>query len=442
MALILFLSTSPSVLKADFSPEDIIAMRAAGVRIALVGEQAARVVPANLAPTELMKAEILDFNGAAVYTIPDWIFKFAQLRKLDLHNAGLTNHEILKLTSFSHLEVLDLSNNPLFTQVTQGSGSLSKLWVALPELRVLSLSNIGGNAFYIGDLSSLKYLDKLDLSRNWIEDIKPLRLGMLNNLRKLDLSANKLTTFNPLDVPIVSIQELKLQDNSISILPFAGDLPQLGTLNISGNGSVAIDEAYGGLFVLKQISQLIIDGDAQVPYSLRKKIHRNSGYKINGIYHDNQDGTITDIRTKLQWMQCSLGQTFKEGKEGVDTLFQCSGKATEYEWTDVLNTVKLFNTNEGFAGHNDWRIPKEVELKTIVYCSSGEPQIFNIITDGCTGKYTKPTIISDVFPQTPLSWYWASTMFGEPRFVSFYDGSSGGIFEWDDTPVRLVRDGN
>lgn len=31
---------------------------------------------------------------------------------------------------------------------------------------------------------------------------------------------------------------------------------------------------------------------------------------IDGRYRDNRDGTVTDIKTKLQWMRCSVGQSW------------------------------------------------------------------------------------------------------------------------------------
>ena len=33
---------------------------------------------------------------------------------------------------------------------------------------------------------------------------------------------------------------------------------------------------------------------------------------IAGVYIDNKDVTVTDTRTRLRWMRCSVGQSWKK----------------------------------------------------------------------------------------------------------------------------------
>lgn len=136
------------------------------------------------------------------------------------------------------------------------------------------------------------------------------------------------------------------------------------------------------------------------------------------------NGTVIDAPTGLQWMQCSIGQTFLDGG--------CSGNADNITWTDALNYAKTFNSSGGFAGYADWRVPNIKELSSLVEF-----------------KCHSPAINLEFFKDTPSAAYWSSTAsfdsFGNinpsaAHVVNFRDGS--------DTPrvidslrhIRLVRD--
>lgn len=80
---------------------------------------------------------------------------------------------------------------------------------------------------------------------------------------------------------------------------------------------------------------------------------------IDGRYRDNGNGTITDTKTNLIWMRCSLGQQW--------TGSTCAGVAMEMNWNDALKTAISFS----YAGHSDWRVPTVDELDTLVQCSAG-----------------------------------------------------------------------
>ncbi len=84
---------------------------------------------------------------------------------------------------------------------------------------------------------------------------------------------------------------------------------------------------------------------------------------IGGRYQDNGDGTVTDMQTGLQWMRCSLGQTW-QGET-------CVGQAKQELWQAALATANAFNRQGGYADYQDWRVPKKEELQTLIYCSSG-----------------------------------------------------------------------
>ena len=71
-------------------------------------------------------------------------------------------------------------------------------------------------------------------------------------------------------------------------------------------------------------------------------------------FTDNNDGTVTHLKTGLTWMRCPRGQT--------STGTTCGGFPDEYSWYETLRRLNNFT----FAGHSDWRLPTAAELLTIV----------------------------------------------------------------------------
>ncbi|MFU2486426.1 DUF1566 domain-containing protein [Thauera sp. WH-1] len=145
------------------------------------------------------------------------------------------------------------------------------------------------------------------------------------------------------------------------------------------------------------------------------------------------DGTVTDTETGLTWMQCSLGQSWSEGR--------CQGEAKLFSWTHALRAAEGFE----FAGHADWRLPTQPELLTLVYCSSGRRNTVNAEGYGgsCAGDYGKPTLLTAAFPDTPAGNFWTSTpheRYGYASWgVAFGSGATGIGTHTDYTHARLVR---
>jgi len=129
------------------------------------------------------------------------------------------------------------------------------------------------------------------------------------------------------------------------------------------------------------------------------------------------DGTITDTSTALMWKQCM------EGLSGI----QCdSGIMDEQTWSGALQIARNINTNGGFAGYADWRLPNEAELVSLV-----EEQCI------------EPTINEIAFPGTALKFFWsASPDYNNDSatwFVDFKHGATGTATREQLWPVRLVR---
>ena len=154
-------------------------------------------------------------------------------------------------------------------------------------------------------------------------------------------------------------------------------------------------------------------------------------------YRDNGDGTVTDVKTGLQWMHCSLGQTWRDGT--------CVGEAEKYDWRAALDAAKALNRQGGYAGYRDWRVPTIEGLRTLVYCSSGQPKTWNDTGKSCEGDYKRPTIDQSAFPNTQPIWYWSASPYapdaGGAWSVVFNDGNDGAGGKGNDFAVRLVRGG-
>ena len=174
--------------------------------------------------------------------------------------------------------------------------------------------------------------------------------------------------------------------------------------------------------------------------SAEVKAKREKIRLISGRWYDNLDGTITDRETGLTWMRCSMGQRW-DGRS-------CGGKAKEYTWSEA----NLAGQGVDFAGHQDWRLPTVRELFTLVVCSSGKIGEYTAdlkdghaaLKAGCLGNYTEPTLDTQAFPNTEVSWVWSSSaVAGDASYawsVSFSSGyASRGLKDGDYFQLRLVR---
>ncbi|NIP99572.1 MAG: DUF1566 domain-containing protein, partial [Nitrospinaceae bacterium] len=69
----------------------------------------------------------------------------------------------------------------------------------------------------------------------------------------------------------------------------------------------------------------------------------------NSRFIDNQDGTVTDVQTGLMWTR-------------EDTWLT---EAQWVSWDEALRYTHDLSYRK-FAGYNDWRLPEQEELLTLV----------------------------------------------------------------------------
>lgn len=138
-------------------------------------------------------------------------------------------------------------------------------------------------------------------------------------------------------------------------------------------------------------------------------------------YTNNIDGTIYDTKTKLTWMRCSIGQTWKSADDS------CSGAISKMTWEGALQTANPQNSR-ALLGKSDWRLPNIKELKSLVEFS-------------CYASAINETL----FPSIMVSDYWSSSVAIDDRNeawrVGFYKGDGASRDRNSNYSVRLVRGG-
>ncbi len=103
----------------------------------------------------------------------------------------------------------------------------------------------------------------------------------------------------------------------------------------------------------------------------------------------------------------------------------CDFAPNTYYWGDALQHAETLNTDGGFAGYQDWRIPNIKELLTLVERQCQDPAI-NL----------------EVFPNTDyqdLVWSSTRTVPYFARAVNFHDGGDGFPRQIFNLQVRLMR---
>ncbi len=132
---------------------------------------------------------------------------------------------------------------------------------------------------------------------------------------------------------------------------------------------------------------------------------------------DNGDGTVTDRKSKLMWMQDDSYNLFRRFL--------------------VYNAAKKLMAKmneESFAGHSDWRLPSREEAHSLYYREK-EKSIMD--------KYEMALYIDPVFTEGCGYDTWTSNSRGRiTAYVFSFASGTGGHKEVDDTldtSVRLVR---
>lgn len=150
---------------------------------------------------------------------------------------------------------------------------------------------------------------------------------------------------------------------------------------------------------------------------------------------DNGDGTVSSKKTGLMWQRCSVGQEWKNNT--------CEGIPKKITGFDVMKYNNILSSD--FAGYNDWYVPSEKELISLIECSDGKEY-----KGLCENERDNlPSINTKYFPNTAsIIGYWTSSDSSgkitiKPndgkRLIGFSNGVVVDFFNWGAGHIRLVR---
>ena len=114
-------------------------------------------------------------------------------------------------------------------------------------------------------------------------------------------------------------------------------------------------------------------------------VGRNSPTTPDRDFIEMDNGVVQHAPTGLQWSRCAIGQTWSRGR--------CQGSADVFYWNEAREAVDQLNRTGRLAGHSNWRLPTVEELATLI--------------EKCREA---PAINTDIFPNTPWSGFWTSTL--------------------------------
>ena len=150
---------------------------------------------------------------------------------------------------------------------------------------------------------------------------------------------------------------------------------------------------------------------------------------------DNGDGTISDNETGLMWEKkdASDGVIDNNNPHDVDNTYVWSLDQALYangtiitEFLDRINNMANISNSTPLAGYTDWRIPTQVELKTIS-------------PNGCGSN---PCVADPMFLPAKGTFYWTATRTFDAGFsmtINFADGGQPSFAKGAGWHVRAVR---
>ncbi|TWX63427.1 DUF1566 domain-containing protein [Colwellia demingiae] len=148
-------------------------------------------------------------------------------------------------------------------------------------------------------------------------------------------------------------------------------------------------------------------------------------------FSDNNDGTVTDTKTKLMWARCAVGVNYDIASSPTCQDTNGFTPSNTKNWKQAFKLA----TQSTLAGHGDWRLPNIKELQSLVERACYSPAINDTVFSVVNSPGGTPAAL-DVA-------YWTSTPVVEDNdsawVVNFSNGSSAIKQKDGDYSVRFVR---
>ncbi len=166
----------------------------------------------------------IDLRNRRLSTIPEELYKFPNLRSINLSGNTIEKVEI-RPSSFQNVELLDLSNNRI-NEFAIGNNSLT-------FLKTLNLDN--NKLVYFPQLGNFKFVvEELSIRYNFIAHI-PLGELFPSTVKVLSLDNNPIKNHEVIFSEGTQIEELYLYQTGLKKLPEKLRLERLFKLNIGNN---------------------------------------------------------------------------------------------------------------------------------------------------------------------------------------------------------------
>lgn len=152
-----------------------------------------------------------------------------------------------------------------------------------------------------------------------------------------------------------------------------------------------------------------------------------------------QEAFIEDTHTGLIWKRCVEGQTWDP------VSYSCLGTARLFNFAQAEPDERLPDANNPtIQRRTGFVLPTREQLASLLYCSN-QPLTANQVGSGvCQGGVASPTILAEVFPNTPAATYWTSTCMSETCSTYYGVNFSTGQLSTHNSPqarypLRRVR---
>lgn len=166
-----------------------------------------------------------------------------------------------------------------------------------------------------------------------------------------------------------------------------------------------------------------------------REVPKTKGKKWQAINHYQvKDGLVKDTKTGLMWMRCAIGNDWAGSS--------CPNKSPPK--MSIWNALSVAKKSQ-YQGYNDWRLPTEKELLSLVYCNTSLPKKWNNSGTNCQGNFKQPTVNQQVFPYSHGGYYSSFPYVTDKSKPSWkihflhggnYDSNYNKVYDF---PLRLVR---